>query len=259
MSKKRYLKVIDSFKYKIRHLLKKSKLIVGFYNLYKMIFKHSIYEDGIITTNYSDFKSSEKFLNAYDQALKFQPETSIRWRAHVANWFSQQALRLEGDFVECGVNNGFLAHCIVTYNSFEKFPQKSFYLIDTYEGLVDSLVSEKDTAAYWNEYTSNYETVVDAFSPYKNVNVVKGVVPYCLEALPIQKVAYLSIDMNCEKPEIDAMAFFWDKLVSGGIIVLDDYGFIGHEAQKEGADNFAASHGVEVLTLPTGQGIIMKP
>ncbi|MFM6908271.1 MAG: hypothetical protein ACKPKT_24985, partial [Dolichospermum sp.] len=64
---------------------------------------------------------------------------------------------------------------------------------------------------------------------------------------------------NCTLPEIAALNFFWDKLVSGAIVVLDDYGFAPHIEQKKAHDMFATQHNVIVLSLPTGQGIIIKP
>jgi hypothetical protein len=65
--------------------------------------------------------------------------------------------------------------------------------------------------------------------------------------------------MNCAAPEIAAAEYFWDKLVPGAVIVLDDYGWKIHYEQKEKFDRFAARKGVRVLALPTGQGLIFKP
>lgn len=53
--------------------------------------------------------------------------------------------------------------------------------------------------------------------------------------------------------------YFWDKLVPGGIILLDDYGWQTHEAQKADWDEFARDRGVQILTMPTGQGLLIKP
>jgi hypothetical protein len=43
------------------------------------------------------------------------------------------------------------------------------------------------------------------------------------------------------------------------IVVLDDYAWQGYEEQKAAMDDFAATVKVEILTLPTWQGIIIKP
>jgi hypothetical protein len=42
-------------------------------------------------------------------------------------------------------------------------------------------------------------------------------------------------------------------------VVLDDYAFRGYERQKAAMDEFARQVGIEILTLPTGQGLIIKP
>ena len=61
--------------------------------------------------------------------------------------------------------------------------------------------------------------------------------------------------MNCSPPEIAAINFFWDKLVPGAMVLLDDYGFVSYEEQKNAFDN---EKGIEILALPTGQGLIIK-
>lgn len=73
------------------------------------------------------------------------------------------------------------------------------------------------------------------------------------------RVCYLSLDMNCAAPEIAAAEYFWDKLVPGAVIVLDDYGWQKHDEQQPAFDRFAREKGVMVLLLPTGQGLIFKP
>lgn len=47
-------------------------------------------------------------------------------------------------------------------------------------------------------------------------------------------------------------------MVPGGLIVLDDYGWLGYRAQKEAEDAFFAERSYMVLELPTGQGLIVK-
>jgi hypothetical protein len=71
------------------------------------------------------------------------------------------------------------------------------------------------------------------------------------------------LDLNVAAPERAAVEFFWDKLVTGGIVLSDDYGHSreghGYYAQKLALDDFARSRNVEVLSLPTGHGMILKP
>lgn len=66
--------------------------------------------------------------------------------------------------------------------------------------------------------------------------------------------------MNCVAPEVAALEYFWDKMVSGGVIIFDDYGYANStNDQKFAHDKFARSKNVEILTLPTCQGLLIKP
>ena len=64
--------------------------------------------------------------------------------------------------------------------------------------------------------------------------------------------------MNCVEPEIAAANYFWNMLVNGGIVLLDDYGWTNRLEQKNAFDEFANKNGLKVLPLPTGQGLIIK-
>ena len=55
------------------------------------------------------------------------------------------------------------------------------------------------------------------------------------------------------------MWHFWPRLVPGAAVVLDDYAFHGYHPQKQAMDDFARIHEVEIASLPTGQGLLLKP
>ena len=244
---------------RFRHFLASLSWVVFFYRIYRLLFTATYREDGLITIHNADFLQDRSFIEAYKASLCLQSNTNIRWRAHVVQWAANHAKSLDGDFVECGVNRAFLSMSAMNFINFKSLTTRRFYLFDTYSGLVDDLVSSEDKAAYKNVYTDTYEFVRNTFRNWHNVVIVKGIVPDSLGTVSIDRLAYLSIDMNCAKPEAEALRYFWPKLVKGGVIILDDYGFSGHESQKQAADQFAASVGVMVLSLPTGQGVLIKP
>jgi hypothetical protein len=43
-----------------------------------------------------------------------------------------------------------------------------------------------------------------------------------------------------------------------GMVLFDDYAYFGHESLTRAIDAAALSLGTEVLSLPTGQGLIIK-
>ena len=117
---------------------------------------------------------------------------------------------------------------------------------------------KSDTIGY-GAHTNVYERVKETFKDF-NTKIIKGAVPETLPLVDTDKIAYLLIDMNCVMPEVEALNYFWDKMVSGGIIILDDYGYMNSQKdQKEAHDAFAKSKGVEILYFPTCQGMIIKP
>jgi hypothetical protein len=65
--------------------------------------------------------------------------------------------------------------------------------------------------------------------------------------------------MNCSPPEVAALRFFWPRLIPGAFVLLDDYAQRGRDEQRLGMDAVARELGVTICTLPTGQGLLMKP
>ena len=110
-----------------------------------------------------------------------------------------------------------------------------------------------------SQYEECYQEVNENFSEFNRVHLVRGTVPGTLTEPDISKVCYLHLDMNCTEPEIAAAEFFWDKLSSGGIVLLDDYAYEGYLPQKRAHDKFASEKDVPILALPTGQGFYIKP
>lgn len=242
---------------KVRHWAKRIPFMNEIYDFCTTTFCPDYAEDALRASKNCGFLKDPEFLEGYAALLKQEPGTKTRWRAHVSQWAGRQASKLEGDFVEAGVNKAAFSASLMKYVKFERLKDKTFYLIDTYSGLVESLVDKSERAAFKNEYVDSYQFVVDSFKSYPNVKVIRGVVPDVLPTLNITKIAYLSIDMNCAAPERAALEFFWPKMVKGGIILLDDYAFSGRKLQQMTADDFAHSVDSRILTLPTGQGILI--
>jgi len=220
-------------------------------------------KDGVATSNNSDFLQDERFRKAYQLAEQTSPWKGfeMQWRTFVVCTLAEIVKRLPGDFVECGVNTGAYSRAVIDYIDFQK-TGKTFYLLDTYEGLVPGQLTEAEKAAgvkdYFDTYTNVYDQVVKTFSLFRT-RIIKGPVPDTLSQCDAKEVCYLSIDMNVVAPEIAAANYFWDKVVSGGVIILDDYGFPAHIEQKKSFDRFAREKSVSILYIPTGQGIIFKP
>lgn len=219
-------------------------------------------EDGLATIHNCDFTSLERFKAAYaaGQATGSWRGHQLRWRAHVVCWAAAHAQRLEGDFVECGVNRGGNARMIIEYLGAQALVKRTFSLLDTYSGFVEEQLSpaERLAVAGLYQYPDCLSAVRHTFAEFPFVQIIPGAVPDTLPLVSSSRIAFLSIDMNCAAPEIAAAEYFWPRLCPGAVIVLDDYGFKDHREQKLAFDRFAADRGVPLLALPTGQALILK-
>lgn len=216
------------------------------------------------------FLTDERFVKAYRAGMHtdhrqgrhsgFLIDLHIEWRIHVCCWAAQHAKQLDGDFVECGTNAGIMSVAICNYIDFNT-TGKRFFLFDTFAGIPEDQIGPDEGHAYDQNtvYRDVYETARRNFAPWPNAILVRGKVPDSLASQAISQVAYLMIDMNIVAPERAALEHFWPKMVRGGIVLFDDYGWRGYDAQKRAHDAFAARQGVEILTLPTGQGMLIKP
>jgi hypothetical protein len=220
-------------------------------------------QDGLRTIHNCDFIRDPAFERAYQAGERLGSwfGGKVHWRVHILFWAATRALQLEGDLVECGVHRGGFSKAIIEYVDFGRQLDKRFYLLDSFEGMSESQLSEEEISNGLLEYpySADYESVKADFAEYSNVSVIKGRIPESLAEVPSEKVSFLSIDLNNAAPEIAAAEFFWNKLVSGAAVVLDDYGWEKHIVQKHAFDDFAARMGVPILSLPTGQGLIIKP
>ena len=226
-------------------------------------------QDGLVTVHNDHFRREPDFRRAYRRGVQAGNgvDPDFEWRVHVALWAAESSLRIPGDFVECGVNAGFVSSAIMHRLDWNQLNRR-FFLIDTWNGppLKQYNASEialgrsrlAEDAMVTGGYVTDLERVHRNFAEWPGAVVVQGTVPEVLETVPATNVAFLHLDMNCAYPETAALNFFWGRLAPGAIVLLDDYAFRGHEQQAVAMDATASALGVGILSLPTGQGLIIK-
>ena len=242
-----FLKVIS----KIFFNSKKSMYIVNYVPTYD--------EDGFISSHNSNFKNDKKFLNAYKNGFKTGSSNGwhLKWRVYIACYLAKRATKIKGDFIELGTNRGLTALSIAHYTEFKK-KHKVFFLVDTFNGLIENKLTNNEKIKNDKlKYNNCYEDVVNTFSNFKNIKIVKGTIPAILKSIKIKKISFLHIDLNSSISEIEAIEFLWNKMTPNSIILLDDYAYSGYGDTKKAWDKFCSKKDYEILSLPTGQGLIL--
>src|SRR6476659_7753725 len=96
--------------------------------------------DGLRTVHNHDFVHEPSFVRAYARGVAAVGEDyDWQWRVHIGLWAATSAARLDGDFVECGVNRGFLSSAIMELLDWNTLG-KTFWLLDTFAGVDDTIL-----------------------------------------------------------------------------------------------------------------------
>jgi len=214
-------------------------------------------QDPVFSKAFEAIKGS----HTYDQ---YGGDHTIAWRLNTLCWATKCALQAGGDFVECGVFKGDMAWVIMQVAG-SRIP--AFYLYDSFEGFSPEYSSQDDypenpgfldfaNQIYKNE--GSYDQVSARFSVYPEVKVIKGFLPDSLTIESPERIGFLHVDLNSPRAEVAVLEHLFERVVPGGVVVFDDYGWKLFYKQKESEDDFMRKRGYEILELPTGQGLVVK-
>jgi hypothetical protein len=194
----------------------------------------------------------EAFRKAWLDNCIIATDVSIMWRRYILCTAAIHCVHLQGDFVECGTLWGTGIKTIVDYFGRDNF-KKTFWGYDTFD------YNPVEGHAWQEQQAGFYQRVVERFRGYNQVQLIPGFLPGSLVDNSPQRIAFLHIDLNSAVHEINTLEALFDRLVPGGILVLDDYEWAGvYREQKLSEDQWFHARGYRVIPLPTGQGILVK-
>lgn len=136
-----------------------------------------------------------------------------------------QSCELEGEFLEVGVWKGGSAGIIQSALN-KKESDKKFYIADTFTGVVKA-GHPKDNRYRGGEHATPISHVRELFSSlnFAPPDVLVGVFPDDHPDFNIDKLAFVHSDVDAYQSTKDIIEWCLPKLVVGGVIVFDDYGF----------------------------------
>jgi hypothetical protein len=225
--------------------------------------------DGLYSLHSPRFLADPRFQNAYRRGVQASAghDPRFEWRVHIALWAATVAGRIAGDFVECGVNAGFLSSAILSWLDWAALG-KTFYLVDTFAGPPLDQYSPDEVARGRRDvalraietggFVTDIARVRANYRDWPRIEIIQGAIPAILPAVTADPIAFLHIDMTSAAPEVAALRHFWPRLSPGAVVLLDDYAFCGYEAQGNAMDALAHELGATIAVLPTGQGLIVR-
>lgn len=199
------------------------------------------------------FLTDELFMRAFQAHARTSVEKAIIWRTFTIAWAAQNAMRLEGDLVEAACYKGVTANIVCDYLDWAAKTDRTYYLYDLFEH------DKSMPHHYMPEHSKGLFAEVKArFAHLPNVVVTQGRLPDSLAQAMPDKIAFMHLDLNNADAEIGVLEQLWDRMVTGAVLILDDYGWIGYRPQKLAEDEWFAKRGYKVLEMPTGQGMVIK-
>jgi len=192
------------------------------------------------------------FRSAWESNIQNDADQAIVWRRYILACAAFHCVQLQGDFVECGVYTGTGIKTVMDYLGGTAFP-KTFWGYDTFD------YNPVAGHAFAGQQEGFFEKVQERFASYPLVRLVKGFLPQSFADGCPEKVAYLHIDLNNAEGELATLEVLFDRVVPGGIVVMDDYEWSGiYREQKRREDPWFEARGYRVFPLPTGQGLVLK-
>lgn len=150
------------------------------------------------------------------------PETLLTIdRIGIIIFLLSHSVNLDGDIAEVGTYKAGVGHYLNKFSN-----GKRVLLFDTFTGI--PIKSEIDTHLVGDFNDSNYEQVKEHFKNYNNVKVIQGLFPDSVGShiKESDRFCFVHIDVDQYQSTIDSLNFFYNKIVTGGVIVFDDYGHL---------------------------------
>jgi O-methyltransferase len=186
--------------------------------------------------------------------------TGMKYDRLYTLWQAIARLRSDEAIVEIGSYRGGSAHFIG--GALRWFGRTNrLFVCDTFSGhaVADERVDGPHRVGEQFVGTS-YEAVAAYLAPFENVSVVAGDFRTTSGELePLAPFALAHVDVDVFAVTRYALEFLAPRLVAGGMIVVDDYGFTTCPGAKQAVDEFAAGHQeFAAFHLLTGQALLVR-
>ena len=175
---------------------------------------------GLVVSRYDkDFPTlwskSPEFIEIYEQVKSHALTTADR--CFMLYQLSKAARSCRGDIAEVGTFLGGTAHLLA-----KTCPAKQVHIFDTFEGMPQTSPGI-DKHLTGDFASTSLEKVKANLADCDNVTFYKGFFPETAGPVEDMRFSFVHIDVDIYRSVKDSLAFFYPRMDTGAIIVLDDY------------------------------------
>ena len=248
--------------------------------LNKFLRKLLVFENESFKQQHLLFEIEQPFNDYYSKGLRISntPDRGVKRRARFYNLIQllKSVNDIDGVVVECGCWKGLSSYLMCQYlrDNNAAFNGTDFYILDSFEGLSDPDEEDKITIKLIDvvgnrqntffkkagAYDASLEDVKKVLNEFPNIQYHKGWLPQSLDSQAISKpIKFLHIDLDLYEPILGTLQILFPQVVSGGVIVCDDYGSLFWPGAKKAVEEFAQKSNIKFISLSSGQAILIKP
>jgi O-methyltransferase len=165
---------------------------------------------------------------------------------------------IEGTMVECGVWHGGSMMLVANELAALGSTERELYLFDTFEGMTSPTAMDQDwtgadaesrmkqdealreTSHMWcvSPLANVERNMAKTGYPKDRIHLVQGRVEDTIPAQAPAQIALLRLDTDWYESTRHELAHLYDRLVPGGIVIIDDYGY--WQGARKAVDEFIA-------------------
>ncbi len=223
------------------------------------------------------------------EILKITKDYSMMPEINLVTLFEQavycEKQNINGDFVECGVWKGGAVGMMAAANLQNSSTRRHLHLFDSFEDICEpdpELDGEKalqDVKRLGNKKKSEIEGKLEPIEGFYDSMGGNGTIEECHELLSkklgydesfihyhkgwfqntleqgkkeIEEIAILRLDGDWYESIKICLDILYDKVVTGGVIVIDDYGY--YEGCTRAVDEFLAEHKIKTFLSYSNYG-----
>jgi O-methyltransferase len=184
----------------------------------------------------------------------------------------EKSIALDGAVAECGCARGMssmqLAFAISNNNA--GWRGERFHILDSFRGLSEPSALDLDTSGMDTKEAARVMQMTRAGAmsyPYEEISRImwgqfpelslhRGWIPSVFDGLLEERYRFVHVDVDLYEPTLASFEYFYPRLVSGGMIVTDDYNWPGG---RRAVDEFCIRNGVSLNLTHSKLAYLVAP
>jgi len=212
----------------------------------------------------SKIKNNFQFGVVHSTGIDIHNVDTLLWRHWIVSYATRHAVTFTKtdtfNFVECGVGDGLTSYyTLQEIDTNSKTQNKSkLHLYDSWGPMKEDGLLKNESSSIGRYSELELDNTKKNLKEFEKITFYhKGYIPdiFDIDLETPSSIVYLHIDLNSTTPTMDALKFFFPKLIPGGVILFDDYGWSNHKDTKHAIDDFFKDKPGILMQLPTAQAI----